>query len=675
MTDVAKIIQLRFTPLAALLATLWLIPPVKAQTLADPSYLGTAGSEVQEEQKIEAEAAGWEDSEDVKEGNGAGDRESVRNRDIGGYSNNKTGEFSISPPVRIIDTSIPIPKSPVAQIPELNPGGNPVAPSLPPPQDIVPPSLPPTTPPSLPQQLPPPQQLLPPNLAPTSPEVPNGGDQNKITVQKFEFSGNTAFSNEELSKITEPFTNRSLTFAELLNARSAITQLYVENGYVTSGAFIPPQSMTEGTIKIEIVEGGLEDIQVNGLRRLNSNYIRSRLGLATKKPLNVPKLLEGLRLLQLNPLIENISAELSTGSGPGTSLLIVEVKEADSWSYQLFANNGRSPSVGSFRRGASLTQANLLGWGDGLTFSWTNTDGSNELDGTYTLPINPRNGTLSISYSDTSSKVIESPFNFLDIQSSSSNLDITLRQPIFQTPTKEFVLGLTGSRRVSQTLFLEDLIGEAVGFPAPGADDEGRTRLFALRFFQEWTKRGAKEVFAVRSQFNIGLDAFGATSSDDNPDSRFLSWRGQAQWVRLLAPETLLLIRGDVQLADQDLLPTEQFGLGGQGSVRGYRQDVRLTDNGAFASAELRLPILRIPEWDGVLQVTPFVDLGTTWNSGDSADPDPRSLAAIGLGLQWQQGDRFTARLDWGIPLISVDSTERTWQENGLYFSIIINPF
>lgn len=674
MTDVAKTIQLRFTPLAALLATLWLTPPVKAQTLAD-SYLGTGGAEVQEEQKIEEEVAGWEEREDVKEGNGVGDKESDRDRDIGGYGNHKTGEFSISPPVRIIDTSITIPKSPLAQIPELNPGGNPVTPSLPPPQDIVPPSLPPTTPPSLPQQLPPPQQLLPPNLAPTSPEVPNGGDQNKITVQKFEFSGNTAFSNEELAKVTESFTNRSITFAELLNARSAITQLYVENGYVTSGAFIPPQSMTEGTIKIEIVEGGLEDIQVNGLRRLNDNYIRSRLSLATKKPLNVPKLLEGLRLLQLNPLIENISAELSTGSGPGTSLLIVEVKEADSWSYQLFANNGRSPSVGSFRRGASLTQANLLGLGDGLTVSWTNTDGSNELDGTYTLPINPRNGTLSISYSDTSSKVIESPFNFLDIQSTSSNLDITLRQPIFQTPAKEFVLGLTASRRVSQTLFLEDLIGEGVGFPAPGADDDGRTRLFALRFFQEWTKRGAKEVFAVRSQFNIGLDAFGATSSDDNPDSRFLSWRGQAQWVRLLAPETLLLIRGDVQLADQDLLPTEQFGLGGQGSVRGYRQDVRLTDNGAFASAELRLPILRIPEWDGVLQVTPFVDLGTTWNSGDSPDPDPRSLAAIGLGLQWQQGDRFTARLDWGIPLISVDSTERTWQENGLYFSIIINPF
>ena len=35
----------------------------------------------------------------------------------------------------------------------------------------------------------------------------------------------------------------------------------------------------------------------------------------------------------------------------------------------------------------------------------------------------------------------------------------------------------------------------------------------------------------------------------------------------------------------------------------------------------------------------------------------------------------FTARLDYGIPLISVSSTDRTWQENGIYFSVFYNPF
>ncbi len=633
--------QIYYTSIAALIALFWLTPSWAAET---PSALNfeAQGTELEEHQT---------DALDLSR---------------------TTNHENQSSQLLVPDSPLPLAQTPTPVTPDSNPS----LPSLPPPQDIVPPSPLPAPEPSLPQPLPPPEELLEPSTpTPTNPEIPEGATQSTITVTKFEFEGNTAFSDEKLAEVTQRFTNTPITFAELLSARTEITQLYVDNGYVTSGAFIPPQPLTEGTVKIEIVEGGLEEIQVNGTRRLSTGYVRSRIALATKKPLNVPRLLEALRLLQLNPLIENVSAELSTGSGPGTSLLIVNVAEANTWSYQLFANNGRSPSVGSFRRGASLTQANLLGLGDGLTVGYTNTDGSNEIDATYTLPINPRNGTLSVSYSDTSSEVIEEPFNFLDIQSSSSNLDLTLRQPIIQTPTQEFALGLTGSRRVSQTVFLEDLIGEEVGFPSPGADDDGRTRVTALRFFQEWTKRGAREVIALRSQFNFGLTAFNATESDDGPDSRFFSWRGQAQWVRLLGPDTLLLIRGDMQLADQGLLPIEQFGLGGQGSVRGYRQDVRLTDNGAFASAEIRLPILRIPEWQGVLQVTPFVDWGTTWNSGDGEDPNPSSLSSIGLGLQWQQGDRFTARLDWGIPLVSVESTERTWQENGIYFSITINPF
>ncbi len=204
------------------------------------------------------------------------------------------------------------------------------------------------------------------------------------------------------------------------------------------------------------------------------------------------------------------------------------------------------------------------------------------------------------------------------------------------------------------------------------ADEQGRTRISALRFFQEWTQRDTRQVIAARSQFNLGVGAIDATVNEKRPDSRFFSWQGQAQWVRLLAPETLLLLRGNVQLSATSLLPLEQFTLGGLQSVRGYRQDLLLTDNGAFASAEVRLPVLRISDWNAVLQVAPFIDVGSTWNAGKEA-PERNSLASV--GLVWQQSDRLTARLDYGIPLVSVSSTERTWQENGLYFSVFYNPF
>ena len=399
--------------------------------------------------------------------------------------------------------------------------------------------------------------------------------------------------------------------------------------------------------------------------------MRSRLAIAAGTPLNRNRLLEALQLLQLDPLIQSLAAELAAGTRPGESVLSVRVTEAQNLHGQLVFDNARAPSVGTDRRQLQLSAGNLTGLGDRLSAIYTNTNGSNALDLSYTLPLNPRNGTLSVNYGATSSHVIEPPFDSLGIESKSRYYELTVRQPIVQTPTHEFALGLTATRRESEATLLDGLIP----FPALGADRNGKTRLTALRFFQEATWRGSAEVIALRSQFTVGLNALSATINPDPPDSRFLAWRGQAQWVRLLAPDTLLLVRGDLQLADRPLLPLEQFGLGGQDSVRGYRQDALLTDSGLFASAEIRLPILRLPTLKTLLQLTPFIDMGTAWNLGSAIDPDPRTLLSLGLGLRLQWSDRVTARLDWGIPLISISGAKNNWQENGVYFAIVVNPF
>ncbi|MEH2290743.1 ShlB/FhaC/HecB family hemolysin secretion/activation protein [Nostoc sp.] len=550
---------------------------------------------------------------------------------------------------------------------------------IPPPQDIQPPITPSPLPsPQVPQPLPPPAELLPPSApTPTPQEPPSGNFPDTIIVERFEVIGSTVFSPQELAQATAEFTKRPISLTQVYQARSKITELYVKNGYITSGALIPPQTIQSGVVKIQVIEGKLEDIQVTGTRRLNRNYVRSRLAIATSAPLNRQRLLEALQLLQLNPLIKNVTAELSTGSQAGTSLLEVKITEAKTFSGQIILDNGRSPSVGSFRRGLRLNEANLLGLGDLLSLGYTNTDGSNSFDAGYTLPVNPRNGTLSFNYGTTSSHVIEPPFDTLDIDSASRYYEVTFRQPIVQTPTQEFALGLTASRRESDISWIyQREFGVSPSLLSPGADEEGRTRVSALRFFQEWTNRNSREVIALRSQFSLGIDVLNATVNQQAPDSRFFAWQGQAQWARLLAPETLLLLRLNTQFASRALLPIEQFGLGGQDSIRGYRQDYLLTDNGTFVSAEIQVPILRLPQINSTLQVVPFVDFGVGWNSSGRENPDPNTLAAVGLGLRWAQGDRLTVRLDWGIPLISIDSNnQRTLQENGLYFSLLYNPF
>ncbi len=533
------------------------------------------------------------------------------------------------------------------------------------PQSPEPPSQQPIPTPATPAPLPSPDDLLPlPRPQPSAgDEVPSG--EQTITVTAFKVTGSTVFKESDFVTVTAPFTNRPLTLAELFQARDAVTKFYVEKGYITSGAFIPPQKLQSGTVEIHILEGSLEDIKVTGLHRLQPNYVRSRLALATHTPLNRIRLLKALQLLQLNPLIAGISAELSAGTRPGQSLLEIKVNEAKTWQTDVTLDNGRSPSVGTGRRQLQAVEANLLGMGDALRASYTNTNGSNAVDLSYTLPLNARNGTLSFNYGSSSSNVIEAPFNVLDITSKSRYYELTLRQPLSQTPTQEFAVGVTLSRRESEALLLGD-----IPFPAAGADEAGKTRLTAVRFFQEWTKRSSTAVVALRSQFSLGINALNPTINDAAPDGRFVAWRGQAQWVRLLAKDTLLLLRADAQFADRALLPLEQFGLGGQDSVRGYRQDVLLSDSGLFASAEVRLPLYRNAQAATLLQLTPFFDFGTAWNRSGKAAPDPNTLAALGLGLRFQWGERLTARLDWGIPLVSINSDKRTLQENGVYFSV-----
>lgn len=539
-----------------------------------------------------------------------------------------------------------------------------------PPRPTLPPPAPPLPPEVLPQPAPPAPTLeVPPRVSPPGQLVP-GAVPGTIVVQQFDVVGSTVFSAAELATITAPFTNRPITFAELIQVQEAITKRYVDRGYLTSGAIIPPQTLEQGVVLVQIVEGEIEEIRVTGTRRLNPNYVRSRLAIGAKQPLNQRQLLAALQLLQLNPLIQSISAELASGTRFGANFLDVRVTEANTFTAQVELDNNRSPAVGSLRRGARISEANLLGQGDSLQVGYANTDGSNVIDFAYAYPVNARNGTVSVDFQKSFNRIITEPFEPLEIRANSYNINLSFRQPIIETPSRLVALGVSAYRRESQTSILDVPLKLSAG-----ADEKGNTRISSVRFFQEWVERGSQFVLAARSEFNFGVGAFNAELDSPPPNGRFVQWRGQLQWVRQFAPDTLLVMRSDVQLSDRAVTAFDQFSIGGQNSVRGYRQDFLLADNGVLASAEFRYPVWRFkPGW-GVIQVVPFVDLGNVWNSSAQAQPDPHFLASVGLGLRWQQSNRFSFRLDWGIPLIAVDSAKNTWQEKGLTFSLIYNLF
>lgn len=558
--------------------------------------------------------------------------------------------------------------------------------------------LPPTEP--TPAPLPPqPQEKpleLPTTPTPGTPDTLSGN----VVVTQFEFTGNTVFNAQKLGKIKilgsektiASIKNETFSLAQLLQIAAQVADYYAAQGYQTSGAVISipkeTQQQGRGVVTIAVIEGKLEEVRVSSLdpkvRRKLDRYIRARLGVKIGEPLNVDRLLESLQILQLDPLIDSLSARLAAGSQQGSSVLEVDYLQADNFNAFINLNNARSPNVGSFQREFGVNGANLTENGDRIRVSFINTDGSNALNLGYQIPLTSSNGTLSLDFLLNDNAVIEPPLddidedgNSPDITSEYTAFDLSFRQPIVRAIDeqvyREFALGFNASLRDNKVLLFDE-------FPLSlSADEEGRTRIFALRFSQEYSQQSASEVFALRSEFSFGIGGvFDSTVKSDIPDveeipdSRFFAWRGQGQYVRLLAPDVVFVVQSNIQLADRGLVPIEQFSLGGVGSVLGYRQNLTLTDNGWFTGAEVRFPVLRVPQWQAVLQVVPFVNYGIGWNTNVDT-PDPNDLASIGVGLLWRQRNDLTIRLDWGIPLTDVDGEKRTWQENGVYFSVQYN--
>ena len=542
-------------------------------------------------------------------------------------------------------------------------------------------TLPPNTPGKVEQTIPQPAEtppLLPPPTS--SPPVPLPIPENqpslelpapssvKLPVKTIEVLGNTVLKQEinaEVQKFLKDH-KQGTTFEELVALRSAITQLYLNNDYVTSGAFIlNNQPLSSGIIQIQVVEGEVERIDVEGLTHLQPGYIRSRLASATQVPLSRRRLETALQLLQIDPLLQQVNAELTAGSVPGRNILKLRLKESPPFHIGINIGNSQSPSVGSIQGNVFASHDNVLGIGDRFNADYGRTEGLNLYSFGYTVPFNARNGTISLSYSQNRSQIIEDPFGDLGIRSNSRTFSVNVRQPLVRSPQTEFALSLALDLRRSQTFLLNDM-----PFSFSEGPQNGLSKVTAIRFSQDWVNRGAKRVLAARSQFSLGINALGATINDTTPDGRFFAWLGQFQWVQQLSPRALLVTQVAAQLTPDSLLSLERFSLGGVDTVRGYRENQLVSDNGILGSVELRVPLTYDPK---VLQLTPFVELGSGWNTrGDN--PNPSTIASLGLGLRWQVGTDLSLRLDYGIPLIHIDNKENSLQDNGLYFSLRYQP-
>jgi len=507
------------------------------------------------------------------------------------------------------------------------------------------------------------EQLSPSDAAKTPEYSENLSLMSKVYVKNFRFTGNTVFTSAELRKLAFPYENREITFEELERLRQELSLYYINKGYLNSGVIIPDQKVVNGSITLTVIEGKLNQIEIEGLKHFRKGYITSRLANAAETPVNIGRLQEALQLLQQDPRIKRINAEFKPSSALGEGGLEVKIEEASPYMVLLAFNNDAAPSTGAYRGELGFAHQNLLGYGDILAANFGLTEGTKDVNANYTTPVNSKDTALGFYYRTGDSIVIEPLFDGLDIKSESTTYGFSVRQPLKKTFRTELALSFAAEVRQSRT----SLLGRGFSF-SPGAD-EGKSKESVIRFSQEWLERTESTVFAAHSTFSLGIDAFGATVHDSaEADGRFVSWLGQTLLIKRVGESaSQFVLKADMQLANDSLLSIEKFSLGGMNRVRGYRKDLLVRDNGLNSSAEFRMPVLVNGKGGTILQIVPFFDFGWAWNN-KTETPEPRTIYSIGLGLKWNPIEKVNLDLFYGQGLRKISNKGDDLQDRGLHF-------
>jgi hemolysin activation/secretion protein len=213
------------------------------------------------------------------------------------------------------------------------------------------------------------------------------------------------------------FTLPALVHFHAVADRLALTRLYIDAGYINSGAILPDQTVTEGVIRFEIIEGTLTQVTVDGTWWFRKGYLQKRLALDTASPLNINAVQEQLQLLQQDDRIARLDAELRPGVRLGESELFVRVQKQVPFFVAVEFNNYQSPSIGEERGLLTVAHRNLTGSGDILNVTYGRSSGLDlQLDASYTLPLTVRDTTVSLRYQRNNSSVVEAQFAPLDIR-------------------------------------------------------------------------------------------------------------------------------------------------------------------------------------------------------------------------------------------------------------------
>lgn len=465
---------------------------------------------------------------------------------------------------------------------------------------------------------------------------------NEIIVDKSE-----VLQEQEINDITRAYINKEIVLQDLYTVVNGINNLYAEKGYLTCRAFLPPQTIKDGVVHIQLVEGKSGNVYVDGNNSTNESYITDRIGIERGNLANINDLNEDLLLFNGSNDIQ-LHITMHAGKEPGTTDYVISVAEPQKSLVNLYVDNAGSESSGEWREGLFFTDRSLTGNRDSLMLSGIRSDGTKSFSASYITPVGRSGTKLGLNYSANSVHITDGELEDLNVKGHSSAYGISVIQPLIVNETMRTEASLEYGHQNSQTDFL--------GVHWVDDTTYGYTASFSM------TNYGTSSVIFQKHGYRIGR-----SENITGYTKNFNKYIFNGFWQKAYTGGQMLSARLDGQCSSDNYLPSaEQFYIGGMYSVRGYEESYLGGDSGFAASIEYSVPIDKSKK----TSVFTFIDYGSVF--GDSAFDD-HTLAGTGIGIRSTIAQKIYASLTLGVPLISdpnnddIDSTRIHFMLNGQF--------
>jgi hemolysin activation/secretion protein len=505
------------------------------------------------------------------------------------------------------------------------------------------------------QEQPPASPASPTPPRPAAP-MPDSTQISTIQVERFEFQGNTHFSDEALRHHLRLFAGRRLSLYNLFEAADAVTELYQREGWTLASAVVPAQRVDSGTVVLEIVEGSIGRVEIEGLHRYRPALLEARIDARAGDTLRTDTLeADMLRIKRLPGL--DARAVLRPGSEYGSTDVVLRVQETAA-SAMLFTDNYGRENVGEIRGGFSGTLNNPLRLGDEFQVLAMQSQGALLRYGSvgYSLPIHRSNLRAFASYAEARFEVGSGPFaGFID--GKNKVLRAGLEMPLWQD-TRGGVDGYLAVKDVSADT-------DQFGLSTRGTDI---TLLETGATYTRSLPNGARSRVALNLSSNFRKQSEAALLAGSEPGKHQRFRMGVDAQHRQPLGGFALTGRLSGVLSPDRLVDTELFYIGGPDSVRGYPSAEARGDYGVVGALVLSHAFRVGPT---VLDPRIFIDGGRVWRQGDVPGEDAVSLSSAGVGLDVYLMRRANLRVDLARPLDSDRDQISDGRDSGRVFAAL----